>query len=72
MPVIKPIKRSDLVHYLKKFGYTGPFAGGKHQFMIKGDRSITLPNPHHSYIGREFLKKILKEARISIEEWEKM
>jgi predicted RNA binding protein YcfA (HicA-like mRNA interferase family) len=72
VPAFKPIKRSELVSYLKKSGYDGPFAGGKHQFMIKGDHSITLPNPHRSEIGREFLKKILREAKISIEEWEKL
>jgi predicted RNA binding protein YcfA (HicA-like mRNA interferase family) len=72
MPAIKPTKRSDLVHFLKKAGYTGPFAGGKHEFMLRGDHSITVPNPHQSEIGKEFLKKILKQAKISVEEWEKL
>ncbi len=72
MPPFKPIKRSDLIYYLKKSGYTGPFSGGKHQFMIKGNHSITIPNPHQSDIGKEFLKKILKQANISIEEWGKL
>ncbi len=72
MPAIKPIKRSELVRCLKKCGYTGPFAGGKHQFMIKGNRSIALPNPHQSEIGKEFLRRILKETNVSVEEWEKL
>jgi hypothetical protein len=30
-----PIKRKDLIALLKKAGFEGPYAGGKHQFMIK-------------------------------------
>ncbi|MFZ4622150.1 MAG: type II toxin-antitoxin system HicA family toxin [Bacteroidota bacterium] len=72
MPPLKPIKRSELIYFLKKSGFSGPYSGGKHQFMVKGDLSLTIPNPHQSDIGREFLKKILKQAAISPEEWEKL
>jgi predicted RNA binding protein YcfA (HicA-like mRNA interferase family) len=72
MPPVKPIKRQALISYLKKFGFTGPFAGGKHQFMLKGVLSLTIPNPHRAEIGKEFLKRILKQANISVEEWEKL
>lgn len=72
MPPIKPIKRSDLIHYLKQFEFSGPFSGGKHQFMLKEKHSITIPNPHHAEIGKEFLKKILRQANISIEDWERI
>ena len=71
-PPVKPIKRAELIHFLKKLGYTGPYAGGRHQFMIKDNRSVTLPNPHRSEIGREFLRRILREANVSIEDWEKL
>ncbi|MBP6672420.1 MAG: type II toxin-antitoxin system HicA family toxin [Bacteroidetes bacterium] len=70
MPPLKPLKRSDLIFYLKRCGFTGPYSGGKHQFMIKNSISLTIPNPHHSEIGREFLKRILQQANISVEEWE--
>ena len=72
MPSIKSLKRSELIYYLKRCGFVGPFAGGKHQYMLKGNHSIAIPNPHHSEIGKEFLKKILRQAEISIEEWEKL
>lgn len=72
MPPLKPLKRSELIFYLKKCGFTGPFSGGKHQFMIKKNLSLTIPNPHHSDVGREFLKRILKQAQISTDEWEKL
>lgn len=55
---------------LKEFGFEGPYAGGKHQFMIKGNLRLTIPNPHESDIGINLLSKILKQAGISKEEWE--
>ena len=52
MPDLGPIKRKDLVYYLKQVGFEGPYSGGKHQFMIKEHLGITIPNPHmlFSYI----------------------
>jgi hypothetical protein len=40
MPPFGPIKRKDLIRHLKQAGFEGPYSGGKHQFMIRGD--ITL------------------------------
>lgn len=57
MPQLKAIKRNDLVHYLKQTGFSGPYAGGKHQFMIKDKLRLTIPNPHQSDIGINLLKK---------------
>jgi predicted RNA binding protein YcfA (HicA-like mRNA interferase family) len=72
MPKVAPIKRKDLVYYLRQLGFSGPFAGGKHQIMEKGNQTITIPNPHKSDIGKEFLLRILKQAEISRETWEKL
>jgi hypothetical protein len=38
--------------------------------MARGDRILTLPNPHQSDIGRELLARILHQAGIRREEWE--
>jgi predicted RNA binding protein YcfA (HicA-like mRNA interferase family) len=70
MPIVKPIKRSDLVYYLKQLGFEGPFSGGKHQYMQKNNLTLTLPNPHKSDIGADFLLRILKQAKISRKDWE--
>lgn len=40
--------------------------------MIKDDITITIPNPHGEDIGRELLKRILRQAGISKKEWEKL
>ncbi len=55
MPTFGPIKQKDLVKYLRLCGFDGPYSGGKHPFMIKGNLTITIPNPHKSEIGRELL-----------------
>jgi len=35
MPPFGPIHRRKLIRELKKLGFSGPFAGGKHEFMIR-------------------------------------
>jgi predicted RNA binding protein YcfA (HicA-like mRNA interferase family) len=47
MPRLGPIRRRDLIRYLKQLGFEGPYSGGKHQFMVKKDDiTVRLPNPH--------------------------
>ncbi len=72
MPHFGPVKRRDLIGYLKRLGFQGPYSGGKHQFMAKGDLTLRIPNPHEGDIGRELLSRILKQADISKEQWERL
>jgi predicted RNA binding protein YcfA (HicA-like mRNA interferase family) len=72
MPRLGPIKRKDLVHYLRQMGFEGPYSGGEHQFMLKGDITLRLPNPHQSDIGKELLTRILRQAGIDRGEWERL
>jgi hypothetical protein len=39
--------------------------------MIKGDNTLRLPNPHQGDIGKEFLARILRQAGIGEDEWER-
>lgn len=68
MPRIGPIKRRDLVYYLRQLGFDGPYSGGKHQIMVRGDMTLRLPNPHRSDIGQELLVRILRQAKITRDE----
>lgn len=72
MPSFGPIKRKDLIYYLRQIGFDGPYSGGKHQIMIKGNLTLRVPNPHQSDIGKELLARVLKQAGISKEDWEKL
>jgi hypothetical protein len=35
MPSLSPCSRREFVRKLSKLGYQGPFAGGKHAYMVK-------------------------------------
>ena len=72
MPRLGPIKRQDLIRYLKQLGFEGPYSGGKHPFMLKGDRTLRIPNPHRSEIGVSLLTRILRQSGIEKSEWEKI
>jgi predicted RNA binding protein YcfA (HicA-like mRNA interferase family) len=72
MPAIRPIKQKKLIRFLRKLDFIGPYSGGKHQFMVKGELRIRIPNPHKKDIGINLLRLILKEAEISKETWEKL
>jgi predicted RNA binding protein YcfA (HicA-like mRNA interferase family) len=72
MPAIKPTKRTELIRNLRKLGFDGPYVGGNHQYMVKGEHKLWLPNPYSGDISAPFLLKILKQAAISREEWEQL
>ena len=66
------ISRRELVGKFRSLGYSGPFSGRKHQFMIKGRKKIRIPNPHGTGdIDVSLVKEILRQAGISHEEWDK-
>jgi len=72
VPHLGPIRRAELIRYLQILGFEGPYSGGKHQFMLKGVIRLRLPNPHRKDVGRELLSRILKQAGIDKDSWEKL
>jgi predicted RNA binding protein YcfA (HicA-like mRNA interferase family) len=70
MPPFGAISRRDLVRFLKNAGFNGPYTGGKHQYMLKGELKLTIPNPHEGDISPSLLTRILRQANISKGEWE--
>jgi predicted RNA binding protein YcfA (HicA-like mRNA interferase family) len=70
MPIFGPISHSDLVRNLRTLGFSGPYAGGKHLFMLRDDFRLIIPNPHKGDIRPALLGRILRQAEISREEWE--
>jgi len=67
--MVSAISRKNLIRKFRALGYSGPFSGGKHQFMIKGRQKIRIPNPHVKDISVSLLKEILRQAEISSHEW---
>ena len=69
MAKLSPVSWSNLVKKLKKFGFEGPFRGGKHPYMVKGDLVLTIPNPHRREISVDLLIRILRQANIDKDDW---
>lgn len=72
MPKLAPIKRKDLIYYLRQLEFDGPNSGGNHQYMQKGTLKVRIPNPHKSEIGKNLLAEILKQANIERSVWEEL
>ena len=71
MSKLNSVSFNELVRRLKALDFEGPFSGGKHLFMVKGNLRLTIPNPHKQDIGVDLLKRILRQADIQRDEWEK-
>jgi predicted RNA binding protein YcfA (HicA-like mRNA interferase family) len=60
-----PCSRLEFIRKLRRLGYDGPFAGGRHSYMTKVDcPTATVPNPHEGEISVGLLAKILRDAQI--------
>jgi predicted RNA binding protein YcfA (HicA-like mRNA interferase family) len=70
MPPFGPIKRADLIRHLRVAGFVGPYSGRRHQFMVKEQIRVVIPNPHRGDIEKGLLARILRQAGIPKEEWE--
>jgi predicted RNase H-like HicB family nuclease/predicted RNA binding protein YcfA (HicA-like mRNA interferase family) len=72
VPAFGPINRRDLVSTFRKLGFDGPYSGGKHEFMVRNDVTVRIPNPHRGDISVALLARILRQAGISRDEWEQV
>jgi predicted RNA binding protein YcfA (HicA-like mRNA interferase family) len=72
MAALVPCSRREFIRKLRALGYDGPYAGGKHGHMTKhGGATITVPNPHMGDISVGLLRRILRSANISPDDWMK-
>ncbi len=69
MTDFSPVSWLNLVKKLRKFGFDGPYQGGKHPYMVRNELVLTIPNQHDKEISPDLLARILKQAGISKEEW---
>lgn len=72
MPPFGPISRRELIRHLRQLGFDGPYAGARHQVMIRGSYSLHIPNPHRGDINRKLLAALLRQSGIAREEWEQL
>jgi len=57
---------------MRGLGWSGPDAGKRHAFMRKGDHTVPIPNPHRGDLDWSLVKRILKQAGIDPDEWERL
>ena len=69
MPRLSPVGWLELVRRLRRLGFDGPYEGGKHPYMVRGDLVVSVPNPHREAIGVDLLQRILRRAGVTREEW---
>ncbi len=69
MSKLRPVSQREFVLRLRELGFRGPYQEGKHPYMIRDDVVLTIPNPHEGDISVDLLKRILRQASISRNEW---
>lgn len=69
MPLLTPVSWCELVKRLRELGFEGPYAGGRHPQMRREHVTVIIPNQHEGDIGVGFLRRILRQAGVSREEW---
>lgn len=65
----KNISWKKLVQKLRKLGFDGPYSGGRHLFMAKGNLKLHIPNPHGEDVSRHLVSEIIRQANISPRDW---
>ena len=59
MTRLKPVSWREFVRRMRELGFDGPYAGGRHPQMRRGDITVIIPNPHEGEIGVGFLTRLL-------------
>jgi predicted RNA binding protein YcfA (HicA-like mRNA interferase family) len=68
---LTPISRREFIRRMLALGFDGPYAGGKHEFLIRDERRLILPNPHQGEISVALLTRLLRQAGVAREQWER-
>ncbi|MDP2951066.1 MAG: type II toxin-antitoxin system HicA family toxin [bacterium] len=68
----KNIAWRKLVKNFKELGFTGPYAGGRHLFMKKGELKAHIPNKHEGDISAGLVCEILRQVGVKKKDWDKL
>lgn len=73
MPKLSPISHARFVKKLKQAGYIS-MRKSKHIIYFHPEKQITIPfsHKHQTDISKGFLNRLVKEMRISVEEFNKL
>jgi hypothetical protein len=71
-----PIKRREFIRRLTVLGFTGPYSGTRHQFLVLGAHRQTIPTNTEYSVPQ--LRMLLRQVeailgrKISADEWESL
>lgn len=71
-----PCKRLDFLSRLKRLGFVGPFAGGRHQFLTWQHHRLAIPSNEEYSVPQ--LRLMLREVEtvigrtITLKEWNEL
>jgi hypothetical protein len=60
MPRLAPVSRREFIQRLQHLGFDGPYAGSRHEFILRGQVRLILPNPHRGDISADLLTRLLR------------
>ena len=73
MPRLKPAKSDEVVRVLGKLGFTCVRQSGSHAIYHHADgRWTTVPVHKGKELGKGILRKILRDAKISVDDFEQL
>ena len=73
MPRLRPAKPDEVINVLEKLGFTRVRQSGSHAIYHHPDgRWITVSVHKGRDLGKGILRKILKDAKISVDEFEQL
>lgn len=67
----KVVSPRELVQRLRRLGFSGPYWGAKHPFMVRGTLKLRIPRDHGGDIGAPLLVEILRQAGTRRDEWKR-
>jgi predicted RNA binding protein YcfA (HicA-like mRNA interferase family) len=69
MPKLGPVSLRVFIARMRRLGWSGPYQEGKHPYMQKGGKTLTVPNPHEHEISQDLLVRLLRQAGVTRAEW---
>jgi predicted RNA binding protein YcfA (HicA-like mRNA interferase family) len=69
MTRLKPVSWREFVCRMRELDFEGPYSGGLHPQMRRGNVTVIIPNSHEGDIGVGFLTCLLRQAGVTHEEW---
>ena len=73
MPKLRPAKPDEVTRVLEKLGFVRVHQSGSHRVYHHADgRWVTVPIHKGRDLGKGILRKIPKDAKISIDEFERL